>query len=529
MTISRFALLLPALLPLPLLAADLPVITIRTPAGQMKYDKPVITATPGSQVKLVFENLDEMPHNFVLCHPLTGKKDRGLEVAQLAWQLGAAGMDKAWIPDSPRIIAHTGLVAAHQKEELILKVPEKPGIYPYVCTFPGHAMAMNGELLVLQDGPGFTELKYQLYLGEWNQLPDFDQLTPHRSGPIADKTLTIELEGMTQHFGVRYDGILPVPENGEYKFHLASDDGSQLFINGKSVLKNDGIHPSSQVKSRKVRLKKGPQKIRLDYFEGAGQEELYLAWSGDQFSETPLSKWLHPARRGNSNVEAEENEFTGIPLAPEYGEAVLYRNFITDVSPRGIAVGYPNGVNLCFDASRMTPALFWQGAFMDAKRHWTGRGNGPQPPLGYDVFKAAPAGPSLAILPETNTPWPAAGERPEALHFRGYRLDAKRFPTFHYEIGGVKVEESYQPAGETKTNDLRVTRTLKFKASQPTAHLHFRAAAGPLKSEGAQWAGDGFRISADQGQPFLRGQELLVPVVFTGHAAMVAVTYHWNP
>ena len=119
-------------------------------------------------------------------------------------------------------------------------------------------MAMNGELLVLQEGPKFSELNYQLYLGDWNQLPDFDQLTPHRSGPIADKTFTIELEGMAQHFGVRYDGILPVPKNGEYEFHLASDDGSQLFINGKSVLKNDGIHPSSQLKSRRVKLKKGP-------------------------------------------------------------------------------------------------------------------------------------------------------------------------------------------------------------------------------------------------------------------------------
>ena len=177
----------------------------------------------------------------------------------------------------------------------------------------------------------------------------------------------------------------------------------------------------------------------------------------------------------------------------------------------------------------MTPALFWQGAFMDAKRHWTDRGNGPQPPLGYDIFKVAPAGQSLAILPETNTPWPVSGERPETLQFRGYRLDAKRFPTFHYETGSVKVEESYQPAGEGRTNDLRVTRTLKFKVSQPAAHLHFRAAAGPLKAEGAQWTGDGFRISADQGQPFLRGNELLVPVVFTGDTATVAVTYHWNP
>ncbi|MDB6069326.1 MAG: rane-bound dehydrogenase domain protein, partial [Verrucomicrobiales bacterium] len=186
MILSRPPLLLQALalslLPASLLPAeDLPLITIRTPAAQMKYDKSVITATPGSQVRLIFENLDEMPHNFVLCQPLPDKNDKGMEVAVLAWQMGAQGMHKGWIPDSPRILAHTGLVPAHGKEELVLKIPDQPGTYPYVCTFPGHAMAMNGELRVLQDGPKFSNLDYKLYLGEFKTLPDFSTLTPHRT------------------------------------------------------------------------------------------------------------------------------------------------------------------------------------------------------------------------------------------------------------------------------------------------------------------------------------------------------------
>lgn len=83
------SLLLPLLLtlPLPLRADDLPVITIRTPVGQMKYDKPFITASPGARMKLIFENLDDMPHNFVLCEALPDRPDKGLEVAQLAWQM----------------------------------------------------------------------------------------------------------------------------------------------------------------------------------------------------------------------------------------------------------------------------------------------------------------------------------------------------------------------------------------------------------------------------------------------------------
>jgi len=26
--------------------------------------------------------------------------------------------------------------------------PEKPGIYPYLCTFPGHWVLMKGEMIV---------------------------------------------------------------------------------------------------------------------------------------------------------------------------------------------------------------------------------------------------------------------------------------------------------------------------------------------------------------------------------------------
>ena len=527
---SRLALFLPFLLPLPLIADDLPTITLRTPAAQMKYDQAVLTAAPGTQVKFVFENLDEMPHNFVLCQPLPDKNDKGLEVAQLAWELGAAGPDKAWIPDSPRIIAHTGMVAAHGKEELRLKIPEKPGIYPYVCTFPGHAMAMNGELRVIAAGPIFTDLSYKLFLGDWQQLPDYQALTPHRSGPLPDKKVTIKLEGMTEHFGVRFGGTLEVAEDGEYEFFLASDDGSDLVVNGQSVIKNDQIHPADKVLSAKVKLKAGPAKVQLDYFEASGGENIYLGWAGPKFSETALSTWIAPGRAGTEAPAPDASQFTGIPLTPENGEAIIYRNFIQDVSPRGIAVGYPNGVNLCFDADQMSPALFWQGAFMDAKRHWTDRGNGAQAPLGYNLFKPAPLGPSVAALPTPEVAWPTKKDRATNLRFRGYRLDTKRFPTFKYDLGSTAITETYTPAGTTTTNDLRVTRTLYFLAPEPQGNLYVRVASGGMKADGeARWTGSGYRLTVDEGTAMLRGDDLLVPVTFTGDTATVAVTYQWIP
>jgi plastocyanin len=520
----------PALLLLSACAAsadDLQTITITTPPGQMKYDRPVIKASPGTQVKFRFINEDAMPHNIVFCQPKEGANDKGMEVAMEAWKLAEKGEAQAWIPDHPRIWAHSGMVPAHGKEEFVLKVPDQPGVYPYVCTFPGHAMAMNGELRVLAEGPGFTELNYRLFMGDWNRLPDFSQLKPHREGPVPDKKLDIKLEGMSEHFGVQWQGKVEVKDQGFYLFFLASDDGARLYVDNKAVIDHDGVHASSDVRTGRVRLAPGLHDVRVDYFEQAGQEEIYLAWAGQKFSETPLSKWVHPSRE-SGGVQAEEQRNRGIPLAPENGEAVIYRNFINGVSPRGIAVGYPNGVNICFDADQMSHALVWRGAFIDAKQHWSDRGAGQTQPLGYDVVRVGGDGQGLAVLADANAPWPPRQERAPGVQFLGYKLDAKRFPTFSYRMGELNVEERYEPAGDYRTANESVTRVLKLTGTAPTG-LCVRAAHGPLSKAGADWhLGGRLALNVAGGEPLLRNNnELLIAPAFTNGAAEVRIGMAW--
>ena len=64
---------------------------------------------------------------------------------------------------------------------------------------------------------------------------------------------------------------------------------------------------------------------------------------------------------------------------------------------RAIGVGYPEKANLAFDANDVRLAMIWQGAFIDAARHRTGRGVGFEKPLGGNVVKL-PAGPEFAHL-----------------------------------------------------------------------------------------------------------------------------------
>ena len=60
-------------------------------------------------------------------------------------------------------------------------------------------------------------------------------------------------------------------------------------------------------------------------------------------------------------------------------EPVIYRNFIEGAGTRAIGVGYPEKVNLAFDANNARLAMIWQGSFIDAQRHSTGRGAGSGP------------------------------------------------------------------------------------------------------------------------------------------------------
>ena len=113
-------------------------------------------------------------------------------------------------------------------------------------------------------------------------------------------------------------------------------------------------------------------------------------------------------------------------------EAIIYRNFIEGAGPRAIGVGYPEKANLAFDANDLRLALIWQGAFIDAARHWTDRGDGFQPPLGDNVLHL-PAGVAFAVLAKADAAVAdAIGRRSSGYKFRGYRLTPDERPTFLY-------------------------------------------------------------------------------------------------
>ena len=108
-------------------------------------------------------------------------------------------------------------------------------------------------------------------------MPDFDKLTAYKTGESAGLDLTVA--GRTDSFGVRFDGFLQVQQAGEYTFHLGSDDGSVLYLDGAELINNDGVHPH-QVRSEKISLDQGAHVMRVDYVQGGGEWTLELEFEG---------------------------------------------------------------------------------------------------------------------------------------------------------------------------------------------------------------------------------------------------------
>ncbi|MEO5739483.1 MAG: PA14 domain-containing protein [Vicinamibacterales bacterium] len=77
-------------------------------------------------------------------------------------------------------------------------------------------------------------------------------------------------------FSARLDTCLMLRVPARVTFHLSSDDGARLYVNGTALIDNWGIHAWS-TKSGNTLLTPGRHHLRIDYFDEGGGAALYLS------------------------------------------------------------------------------------------------------------------------------------------------------------------------------------------------------------------------------------------------------------
>ncbi len=120
-------------------------------------------------------------------------------------------------------------------------------------------------------------VKFAYYEGDWNVLPDFTKLKPVKEGVAS--VFDISPRNQPEYFGLVFNGFLKVPENGVYSLSIDSDDGSRLFVDGRLIADNDGLHSNKEVKGV-VALAAGPHAIRVQYFQKSGGRDLKVSIEG---------------------------------------------------------------------------------------------------------------------------------------------------------------------------------------------------------------------------------------------------------
>ena len=77
-------------------------------------------------------------------------------------------------------------------------------------------------------------VNYRSFEGRWWRLiPNFEHMPEVKSGFVEDFDIRVGSRG--SHVGLRFDGYLNIPQDGDYTFYLTSDDGSRLFIGPPSL------------------------------------------------------------------------------------------------------------------------------------------------------------------------------------------------------------------------------------------------------------------------------------------------------
>ena len=149
--------------------------------------------------------------------------------------------------------------------------------------------------------PALSGLAWKIYPGEWTELPD---LTPEHAVFAGESpNLSANAQGFTR-YAVAWDGLIDIPADGGYTFHLLARDGARVLIDGVEVAKTGppfaqvcGLPGNAMRYDRgSMGLRAGKHTIHLEGLHSASQGAPRLLWEGPALplTDVPPAAYTHP-------------------------------------------------------------------------------------------------------------------------------------------------------------------------------------------------------------------------------------------
>lgn len=183
-------------------------------------------------------------------------------------------------------------------------------------------------------------------------------------------------------------------------------------------------------------------------------------------------------------------------VPPGFAGVLLERGYLPDAKPNAFAVGFSNGVSVCFDPVRGGLNYAWSGGFVDVASI--------RPGMGKTVAPVALLG-TIVYRETAESPW-RVGRRDHVpvLQFRGYAVAGDRIE-FVYTLDRIEVREQMRPR-----EGGGLTRSFRLSGEPGPVWFVPDPRVGAVRVQGASLDAAGHRIEAGQ------DREFSVEVIFGG-------------
>jgi hypothetical protein len=149
-------------------------------------------------------------------------------------------------------------------------------------------------------GPEVPGLAWLIYPGEWTELPNLAAERAVFSGQSPN--LRADSQGFT-HYAAAWDGLIDIPADGGYTFHLLARDGARLVIDGVEVAKTGPSFaqvcgsPGNAMRYDRgsLGLRAGKHSFHLEGLHFASQGGPRLLWEGPALplTDVPPAAYTH--------------------------------------------------------------------------------------------------------------------------------------------------------------------------------------------------------------------------------------------
>ncbi len=181
---------------------------------------------------------------------------------------------------------------------VLLHVVDKKGNQDWAAQ--GVVAVANWHSSMDETEPTAAGLIWRIYPGVWTELPNLAAERAVFKGESA--SLEADSQGFTR-YAAAWDGLIDIPADGGYTFHLMARDGARLVIDGVEVAKTGP--PFAQVCGSpgnamrydrgSLGLRAGLHIIHLEGLHSASQGSPRLLWEGPalQLNDVPQAAYSH--------------------------------------------------------------------------------------------------------------------------------------------------------------------------------------------------------------------------------------------